>query len=112
MPIHINDLAPSVAMILKNFSQGVKDGANCGLVVQSNETSLQISGEVVFDGEIIQQTTENVGMNDKILVMKSPKEVSQQGTHSYNEEVQDGGTTSESIGIDQSVDRHFRQGTA
>ena len=107
MAVHIDDFAADVALILKNLSQGIKDGQTCGMVIQSSETAVQISGEIVFDGEIIQQVTENDSKYDKLVTDTSPKQVSQVGSHAYNEQVDDGGTVSGSIGVDQSVTRNF-----
>ena len=99
MAVHINDFAANVALVLKNLSQGIKDGQTCGMVIQSSETAVQISGEIIFDGEIIQQVTENDSKNDKLVTTTKPKQVSQVGTHAYNEQTDDGGTVSGANGV-------------
>ena len=107
MAIHIDALSASVAQILTNLSSGVKDGKTCGLVVQSSETTLQISGEIIFNGEVIQAVTENEGTTDKVVTTVSPKQVTQVGNHEYNEQVDDGGIVNGSNGVSLGVTNTF-----
>lgn len=107
MAVHIDDFAADVALILKNLSQGIKDGQTCGMVIQSSETAVQISGEIVFEGEIVQQVTENDSKNDKLVTTTKPKQVAQVGTHTYNEQVDDGGTVTGSTGVRLGVTNNF-----
>ena len=107
MAIHIDNFPASVAQILINLSKGIKDGKTCGLVVQSSETALQISGEIIFNGEVIQAITENEGTNDKVVTTLSPKQVTQVGTHAYNEQVDDGGIVNGSNGVSLGVTNTF-----
>lgn len=107
MAIHSNDLAASVALIFKNLSLGIKDGQTCGIVVQSSETALQLSGEIIFDGEVIQATTENEGTNDKVVTTLSPEQVTQVGNHEYTEQVDEGGITNGANGVALGVKSTF-----
>ena len=107
MAIHIDNLSASVALILTNLSSGIKDGKTCGLVVQSSETTLQISGEIIFNGEVIQATTENEGTNDKVVTTLSPEQVTQVGNHEYTEQVDEGGITNGANGVALGVKSTF-----
>lgn len=99
MAIHIDNLAASVALILTNLSKGIKDGQTCGMVIQSSETTLKIDGEVILDGEVVQQTSKNESLNDKVVTTTSPKQVTQVGSHEYNEQVEDGGVVNGQNGV-------------
>ena len=107
MAIHIDNFPASVAQILINLSKGIKDGKTCGLVVQSSETALQISGEIIFNGEVIQAITENEGTNDKIVTTLSPEQVTQVGNHEYTEQVDEGGITNGANGVALGVKSTF-----
>ena len=107
MAIHIDNFPASVAQILINLSKGIKDGKTCGLVVQSSETALQISGEIIFNGEVIQAITENEGTNDKVVTTLSPEQVTQVGNHEYTEQVDEGGITNGANGVALGVKSTF-----
>ena len=107
MAIHIDSLSASVSLILTNLSSGIKDGKTCGLVVQSSETTLQISGEIIFNGDVTQQVAKNESLNDKLVTTTSPKQVTQVGTHNYNEQVDDGGIVNGTNGVSLGVTNNY-----
>jgi len=109
MAIHIDSLASSVAQLLTNLSSGIKDGKTCGLVVQSSETTLQISGEIIFNGDVTQQVAKNEMLNNKLVTTTSPKQVTQVGTHNYNEQVDDGGIVNGVNGVTLSLENTYGQ---